>query len=312
VDVVAEQAAVAPFPSSRRGRDRYVTDLPVAVVSAVLAASTFLPWYKGPRGFGIHSSGWASGSWGPIILFLAAGSVALIALRRLGVRVGLPVDESLIHEAAGWVSLVGAVLMSRLRPGPEGLLTADYGVWIAIATAAVLIVLAGRMSPHAPLVVRPGWQKGRAGLIGIVVLGVIVAGSAVFGVTNNPKLRATGSVSDPLTGSVQGKVPDCAKGFPIPDDVKPQYGFGVGGTCQVQMTSTKSTKILTDEFRTGMKAKGWVFTEDQRQPGVWIFAITKPRCGTLAIVPAESGSIAAVGFTPCGTPSPTPRATASP
>jgi hypothetical protein len=282
------------------------------IVSAALAGSTFLPWYKGPSGFGIKATGWASGTWGPIIVFLALGSVVLIALRRIGVRVGLPVEESLIHEGAGWISLVGAVLMSRFRPGPKDLLTADYGVWIAIGAAAVLIVLAGRMSPHAPLHVRPGWQKGRAGLIGIVVLGIIVAGSAVFGVTNSPKLQATGSVSDPLTGSVRGKVPDCAKDFPLPEGIKPQYGFGVGGTCQVQMTSTKTTQVLIDEFRTLLRSKGWTFTEDQRQPGVWILAITKPRCGTLAIVPAEAGSIAAVGFTPCGTSSPSPRALGRP
>jgi len=309
VEVFAEQQPAVTRPVSSRGGDRYATDFPILIVSAMLAGSTFLPWYKGPAGFGIKATGWASGTWGPIVAFLALGSFALIALRRLGVRVGLPVEESLLHEAAGWISLVGAVLMSRLRPGPQDLLSTAYGAWIAIGAGAVLIVLAGRMSPHAPLHVRPGWQKGRAGLIGVIVIGIVVAGSAVFGVTNNPNLQATGGVADPLTGSVRGKIPECAKGFPLPQGMKPQYGFGTGPTCQLVMTSTKSPTVLIGEFRTLLTSKNWKFTED-RQPGV--FMITKPRCGTLVVVPANTGSTAAVGFSPCASPGAVPTGSSSP
>src|SRR5206468_5818725 len=54
VEVVSEAQPAPSAGAARRGRDRYATDLPTLVVSAALAASTFLPWYKGPKGFGIH------------------------------------------------------------------------------------------------------------------------------------------------------------------------------------------------------------------------------------------------------------------
>jgi len=299
----AEEKTTAPRPTGRRSTDRYATDLPILITSALLAGATFIPWYKGPRGFGLSVTGWASGSWGPLIAFLGLGSVALVVLRRLGVSVGLPVEESLLHEGAGWVALVGAVFKSRIRPGSAGLLSASYGVWIAIAAAAILIVLAGRMSPHAGLVLRTGWHKGKAGVIGIVVLGIVVAGSAVFGVTNSPTLQPTGgSPSDLFAGTVRGRMPDCAKGFPLPESIKPQYGFGTGSTCQAQLTSSRPPAEITAAFDSLLRTRGWTFTKITGAPGSTIFTITKPRCATLAVVPAESGSIAAVAFQPCPAP----------
>src|SRR5439155_16474868 len=122
-------AAATPIPGRDQGRraktESYGTDIPVAIMSALLAASAFLPWYKGPAGYRITSTGWGSGTWGPLIFFLGVGSLALVVLRRLGVTVSLPVEESLFHEGAGWVALVGAVIKSRFRPGPKGLLTAS-------------------------------------------------------------------------------------------------------------------------------------------------------------------------------------------
>jgi len=285
-------------PRARRAIDGYVTDIPIAIAAALLAASTFLPWYKGPAGFGIEATGWASGTWGPVIAFLALGSFVLVVLRRAGVTVSLPVEESLFHEGAGWISLVGAVIKTKFRPGSQGLLTASYGLWIAIGLSVVLIILAGRMSPHAPLVVRPGWHKARAGAVGVVVLAVVVAGSAVFGATNKASLTPHTS-TDQFSGTVRGKLPDCAKDFPLPPGVKPDYGFGSGSSCQVQLLSTKSSADLTAAFRAILRQNHYVFTEVTGAPGSTVFTITKPRCATLAVVPAETGSLAAVAFSIC-------------
>jgi hypothetical protein len=303
--IPAAEALVADR-RSRRGAERFATDIPVAVVAAMLAATTFLPWYKGPKGYGISATGWGSGTWGPLIFFLAAGSFALVVLRRVGVAVSLPVEESLFHEGAGWIALVGAVIKSRARPGQAGALTAAYGVWIAIGLAAVLIVLAGRMSPHAPLVVRPGWHKARAGIVGLLVLGVVVAGSAVFGAINTAKLTpASTGGGDVFGGTIQGKLPDCAKDFPLPPGLKPQYGFGTGPACQAQLTSTKPSADVAAAARAVLKQKKYVFTEDgHTSPDATIFTITKPRCATLVVVPAESGSLVALGYTACASPTP--------
>jgi hypothetical protein len=301
VDVYRVESAEAVPAAPRRGArgENFVTDLPIALVSLALAGVAFLPWYKGPKDFGLSSSGWASGTWGPLIFFLAVGSVVLVVLRRVGVGVSLPVEESLFHEGAGWISLVGAVIKSRARPGPEGLLTTSYGAWIAIGLAAVLIILAGRMSPHAPLVVRPGWHKARAGIIGIVILSVVVAGSAVFGATNK---ASTSTESGFLAGTVQGRLPDCADKFPLPPGVKPDFGFGTGTVCQAQLSSTKNSAVLTKEFRALLTKQKYTFTELTGAPGSTVFTITKPRCTTLAVVPSETGSLVAISFTSCQVP----------
>jgi hypothetical protein len=309
VEVFAEEEAAGPRPPTRRGTERYATDIPVLIVSALLAGLTFLEWYKGPPGFGISASGWASGTWGPIIFFLAIGSVLLVGQRRVGVDVSLPVDESLLHEGAGWVSLVGAVIKTRLRPGPEDLLRASYGVYITIGAAVVLIVLAGRMSPHAPFVVRPGWHRSRGGAMGIAVLAIVVAGSAVFGTINSVLLEPKGNPSDLLAGTVRGKLPDCAKGFPLTTGLKPQYGFGTGAACQAVLSSTKTPSQIAAEFRALLKSKNYVFTEGGTAGSV-ILTVTKPRCATLAVVPGDTGATVAVALTTCAPPQPTGRPTA--
>lgn len=300
------------FPSTegaRPGVDTYPTDIPIALATGLLAASVFLEWYKGPSGLDVSVSGWASGSLAPVILFLAAGSLVLVALRRLGVAVSLPVEESLIHEGVGWLSLVAAVVKSRLRPSVLTFgLTTSYGVWVAIGAAALLVVLAGRMSPRAPLVFRPGWHRGRAGTIGLVILLAVVAGSAVFGATNSPKLTADSTGNpDLFRGTVRNKIPDCAKGFPLPSGLKPEFGFDTATTCQAQLTSTQSSTAIIAAFKTTLAAAKWTFTEVKGAAGSSVFSITKPRCATLAVIPDRNGSLIAVSFTRCPSPTPTPR-----
>ena len=291
---------------ARRGTDSYATDIPIAIVSALLAASTFLPWYKGPQGYHITATGWGSGTWGPLIFFLGIGSILLVILRRAGVAVSLPIEESLFHEGAGWVALVGAVIKSRFRPGPKDFLTASYGVWIAIGIAAVLIVLAGRMSPHAPLVLRPGWHRTSAGAVGLVLLTVVAAGSALFGWVNTASLTQSASGGDAFAGTIKGKVPACAKSFPLPPGLKPQYGFDTQGACQVQFAAKGSSTDVTAAFRALFASKQYKYTEIAGAPGSVVFTITKPRCATLAVIPAERGSTVAIAVTPCALPTSSP------
>ena len=302
------QLEAPPVPERRRREvDSYPTDIPIALASALLAASAFFPWYTGPEGFGISVNGWESGTLGPAIVFLAGGSLALVLLRRLRVHVTLPVEESLAHEAVGWISLVAAVVKSRIRPTlAELVLTTSNRVFITIGAAAVLIVLAGRMSPRAPLVLQPGWHRGRAGTVGLLVLIIVIAGAAVFGATNSPTLTADSRLNpDAFRGTVRGRVPDCAREFPHPTGLTPQYGFDTGSSCQALLSSSQAPAPLVEAFRKTLAAARWKFTEDERAPGSVVFTITGPRCAILAVVPAEGGASVALAFTPCSSPSPT-------
>jgi hypothetical protein len=291
-----------PGPSRTTERpETYGADIPVALASALLGASVFLPWYTGPPGYGLSVSAWATGSWGPVILFLAAGSLLLVALRRVGLAVSLPIEESLVHEAAGWLALAAAVLKSRFRPGLEGLLL-SYGLWVGIGGAVLLIILAGRMSPHAPLVFRPGWHRGRAGKIGAVVLLAMIGGSAAFGMINTTPLVPKASVSN-VPGVITGRLPDCAKGFPVPSGVRPTQAFE--RPCQAQLSSDKTAADVTAAFDAALKQGGWTFTSAVQGPGATTFTLTKPTCGTLVVVGAQGGTIAIVAFGPCPTTQPT-------
>ena len=67
------------------------------------------------------------------MFFLGFGSLALVLLRRFGVRLSLPIEEALLHEFAGWIALAGGVIKSRYRPGAEGLLGISWGLWVGLA-----------------------------------------------------------------------------------------------------------------------------------------------------------------------------------
>jgi hypothetical protein len=190
-------------------------------------------------------------------------------------------------------------------------------VYVAVGVAAILIILAGRMQPHAPLHIRPGWHRAKAGALGIVVIVAVVAGATAFGIINKTELQQSADQNDLLTGTVRGKLPDCAKDFPMPKGLTPQYGFGSGAACQAQLSSTSSSQDVANAFRALLRTKQYVFSEVAGAPGSVILTITKPRCATLAVVPGpEKGSIVAIALTPCvpqtGSPRASPRATTSP
>ena len=290
-----------------RATDTYSEDIPIAIVSAALAASTFLPWYEGQSGIDASLSAWSSGTWGPIMFFLGVGSLALILLRRLGVRLSLPIEEALLHEVAGWLALAGGVIKSRYRPGPEGLLNISWGLWVGLVAAFVLAFLAGRMAPQAPLVRRPRWYREKGGALAAAVLLVVIAGSAVFGAINKMEpLGFTPTPSGEVPGLVRGRLPDCAGEFPVPSIVRPVQG--VEQPCQAHLQSDRPAAEVVAALRQSLQSAGYRVTVGETG-GTTTLNITAPTCATAAVVGTDQGTVAVVAFGVCASATPTPTPT---
>ena len=306
--VPAAGEPVAPWETDREPefqlvKEVYREDIPIAIVSAVLAASTFLPWYKGQGAFDVSVSAWSSGTWGPIISFLGVGSVLLIILRRVGVRLSLPFEEALLHEFAGWVALAGGVVKSRYRPGLEGLLGVSWGLWVGLGAAFLLAFLAGRMSPHAPLVRRPKWYRQKGGAIAALVLLAVIAGAAAFGTINSASLTDAPIDTGDLPGLVRGRLPDCAGSFPLPEIVKPVQG--VEQPCQAHLQSERPSAEVVAAMKDTLERAGWTVAVGETG-ATSTLTLTKPQCATVAVVVSDPGSVAVVAFGICSTPSPSP------
>lgn len=323
-------AATDAVPDETPLPERYPEDIAIIVVSAILAGSVFLPWYKLSSAFRqstVTASGWETGTWGPMILFLGLASLVVAGLRRANVRVGLPVADSHLHEGIGWAAIIGAVIKLRAVPKEQGIQMGwNWGIIVAIVAAFVLAFLAGRMSGSMPFTTIPGWFKGRAGKIGLAVLVLAVAGSAAFGVTQNisPYSLATdgGDGGDGGLGNsvLRDQFPKCAEGFPRPADAKPREGVEQRG--QISCVFTYATAMTPDEllkfYETELKKAGYTFTPiPSRGEGVGhAMTFTAPKCGSMSLQRAqgasESNVIVAVGG-PCPTarPGSTPTSTPS-
>jgi hypothetical protein len=288
-----------------RVKEVYREDIPIAIVAAALAASAFLPWYKGQSGFDVSVTAWSSGTWGPIMFFLGVGAFLLVVLRRAGVKLSLPFEEALLHELAGWVALAGGVVKSRYRPGAEGVLGISWGLWVGLGAAFALAFLAGRMSPHAPLVRRPKWYRQKGGAIGALILLIVVAGAAVFGTINKTApLGFTGVDLGNLPGVVQGRIPDCAGDFPLPAIVKPT--LGVEQPCRADFQSDRPVAEVAAAMKATLEQGGWAVAV--RETGaITTLTLTKPKCATAAVVAAEEGSVVVVAFGVCATQGATPE-----
>ncbi|MEX2554784.1 MAG: hypothetical protein WEB06_04030 [Actinomycetota bacterium] len=306
--VPASGEPVAPWETDRQpefhlAKEVYREDIPIAIVSAVLAASTFMPWYKGQGALDVGISAWSSGTWGPIMFFLGVGSLLLIILRRAGVRLSLPFEEALLHELAGWVALAGGVIKSRYRPGAEGLLGVSWGLWVGLGAAFLLAFLAGRMSPHAPLVRRPKWYRQKGGALAALLLLVVIAGAAVFGTMNSASLTGAPIDSGDLPGLVRGRLPTCAGAFPLPEIVKPVQG--VEQPCQAHLQSERSAEEVVAAMKDTLERAGWSVGVGESGTTSTL-TLTKPQCATVAVIEADQGSVALVAFGICATPSPSP------
>ncbi|MGH2727396.1 MAG: hypothetical protein ACRDKS_10555 [Actinomycetota bacterium] len=310
---VAAWETPAPADMQRRAKEVYREDIPIAIVSLILAGSTFLPWYKGAGSLDISVSAWQSGTWGPIIFFLGLGSFLLVALRRAGVALTLPFDEALVHEAFGWVSLAGGVIKSRWRPG-EGVLEIDrLGLFVGLAAAFALAFLAGRMAPHAAMVRRPKWYRSKAGSLGLLFIVALAAGAATFGSINETSLLGTPLPDGQYRAIVRGRLPDCAGEFPLPAIVKPLQGVEAP-SCLAHLQSDKPPDQVVAAIKTTLSEAGWTVTEGDTTAANTTLNVSEPRCATIGVVgggPGQ-GSIAIVAFGVCTTPSPSPSGQPSP
>lgn len=305
-----------PAEPERSRAARYSGDLLVALLAAALAAATFLPWYKtvvpaGATGVkSIGASGWATGTWGPVIFFLCLASVALIGLRRLGVKVSLPVEEPLVHEAVGWVSVIGVVIKSRAIPDFSAFAqeTRSLGIWVALGAAFVLAILAGRMSPRASVVLLPGWYRGTAGVTGAAVLLIAIGGGVGLGFVNDaggvsaPKVERPSEVKADI--APKGTLHRCARGFPIPAgftiDESSSRKAGNFEVCIVTLSSKQDVKKLNPVVQSALKKAGWKFNVIAATDVLVQLELKAPSCGTVFLSPPRT-------FTP-----PSPGASPSP
>jgi len=281
-------------------------ELLVGLAAALLAASTFLPWY---RSFGEYDiSGWASGTWGPVVFFLGLAGVAIIGLRRVGVAVAFPVSYSLLLEGIGWASVLG-LLIKRFRT-PEtfdvvGVSTnpLKMGFWVALVAAVAIAMLASRLSRNAPIVVLPGWFHSKAGKLGAAVLALAIAGGAAFGLMNDAGealaaargdsgsfLGQDGSVQDGTQPDIEQGLPACVKdlGFTTPDGVTATQGFSseANGICTAQFTSKKKLDDVANVFLASMRQAGWTVEALEGSTGAAtarLFSVSAPICGTVQI-----------------------------
>lgn len=284
-----EPKAAAFEPGIEHRRD----DIWVAIAAAVLGASAFLPWYE-PRAATTTFSAWATGFWGPVIFFLALGSLALVVLRRLNVSVALPYPESLVHEAGGWLAALAAILKAKFVPAgldrADGLFRIPWAAILAIVAGLALALLAGRISGKAPIVSIPGWYRGRSGKIGAVLLALVIGAGAAFAVTNSPDPGGagdgTGTTKSGTSQTIRGKVPDCAKSFPLPPELalKPIQGTDQPQACVVIFESTKKPEDIASVYRSALQAAGWKFTSAGAIKGAITYELKSPRCGRFTVV----------------------------
>jgi len=297
-------------------------ELFVAIACAVLAASVFLPWY----GTLISSqSGWASGTWGPVVFFLALAGIAIVALRRMKVPVSFPYDHSLVLEGIGWVSVV-FTFIKRFRPPHIGTIAAGqkYGIIVAMFAAVAVALLGGRVSSAASLVQRPGWLKDRGGKTGALVLAISIALGAVFAFANGGEPGAPKPIANNQSVPKTFKgLPPCAtkQRFPTPAGVKATQGQEVTATgsqlsfCFAVFTSSLPAKTVFDRFKAALTANGWKYIATKTTSAVSAgLTLTSPQCGTVAIqqppkpttgskAPKVSTTISAY-FSKCSIPAP--------
>jgi hypothetical protein len=280
-------AAFDEPPQIERPRDEALLGL----ACAVLVASVFFPWYK--LGTVRSVTGWASGTWGPVVLFLALAGLGVVALRRVRVAVVFPVDHSLVLEAIWWVS-VAAIVVKRFFP-PKiqflGGLGSTWGFFVAMFAALAVALLGGRVSTGSPFVVRPGWFAGRAGKLGAGLLVVALAAGAAFGFTNSSEPKQGSAQQAPVVApqTKQGKgLGPCAAQvrFPVPSGVTAKNWFAqtTGQTqfCAQILEAKLPVERVVSLYKVALRKAGWGFSQVANQYAKSSFSLTKPRCGTLS------------------------------
>src|SRR5437588_2381589 len=186
-EVPALLEAALPRPAVPSKESAPVVDKPwaevgVGIFAVLLAGSVFLPWYHNALA---TVTGWSSGTWGPVIFFLALAALAIVVLRRAQVPVAFPVESPLVVEAIGWICVIGLILKRYFQPVVFGAKLPSAGwIFASLACALGLAILAGTASSNTAFVLRPRWFSGKPGWIGSAVLAIALAGGLAMGFTN--------------------------------------------------------------------------------------------------------------------------------
>jgi hypothetical protein len=291
-----------PAKGSPPAIDRPAIELGVAGFAALLAGSVFLPWYHNVPG---TVSGWASGTWGPVIFFFAVAVVAIVLLRRQGIAVSFPVEPTLVVEAIGWVCVLGVIAKRFFPPKAFGYkLPTDGWLFVSLALALGLALLAGMSSSNAAFVLRPSWWKSTGGKIGTAILVIALAGGLTFGLTNTavsttiPQVKAN-------PPAVQSKgLPPCAKriNLPTPDGYTAVLGSEIPSIshCAVQFSSSLPLQIAFTRFVAALRGAGWTVQAGRSSSNYRLAALTGRTCGSLTVaVTQPKVLVALVNLSPC-------------
>jgi hypothetical protein len=304
--------APTPVPVTTDGPtvvDHPRQEMIAGALALLLAASTFLPWYKAGTA---TLSGWAGGRFGPIVTFLALGAVAIVGLRKLGKAVSFPLDHALILEGIGWVCTLG-ILASNLMPPKLGYAATSRNsmLFVSLLLAVGLALFAGRISSGAPFVMRPGWFGSVAGKLGAAILIIALGAGAAVGFVVNKDPSVTTPTANPSNAPkpVAG-LPPCIKQykFPIPQGVKAINGYpNIGGQCIAFLSTKLSMLTVYSRYQSALKSSSWKFTKGPVAKGQTFrsLTLTKPRCGLVTIA-ASKGKVVQfyVNLRECTPPSP--------
>ena len=285
-----------PQPVERPG-----IELLVGVAGLLMALGTLLfSWYdRGP--FLGKVKGIASGDLGPVVFFLGLAAAAIVGLRAMRKPIVFPLETPWILEGIGWLS-VALLFIKRVLLKPTAADPDTTGWLIAFVPAVALALLGGYTSTHAPFVVKPGWQRSRAGKLGAGILIVAVLGGLIVGFTVKPAepKRATAPVS------VKG-TPACGKTFPKPAGLTPVTGTTAdfppnGELCSMTLSSTLTPAQVFSRYDAAFKKAKWTYTVPQRGTSKlpsWKIQISKPVCGTVTIQNVAKGSSVTALTAPC-------------
>jgi len=299
---------VAPAKESPQIVDQPWAELGSGVFAVLLAGSVFLPWYHSSPG---NVSGWSSGTWGPIIFFLSLAALAIVILRRAGVAIAFPVESPLVVEGIGWACVIGLILKRYLQPiAFDAKLPSDGWIFVSLACALGLALLAGMASKNTAFVMRPRWFTGKPGWIGIVVTAVALAAGITIGLTNTsvPVASPTVIKPGPQPSRIRG-LPPCATKLhlPTPAGFTAYIGYDSSSECIATWFSTFGLNQAYSRYTGALKTAGWTVTDGQARPEGRTGSLKGRGCGSASAATqplnGRTRVIVSVIVYPCSTPS---------
>jgi len=276
---------VEPSKPSAPLVDKPWAEVGVGVFAALLAGSVFLPWYHNALA---TVSGWSSGTWGPIIFFLALAALAIVVLRRVQVSIAFPVEAPLVVEAIGWICVIGLILKRYFQPTVFGTKLPSAGwIFASLACALALAILAGTASSNTAFVLRPRWFGGRPGWIGTAVLAVALAGGLALGFTNTSVPAAAPVKPGPQPSQIRG-LPNCAKrlNLPTPQGFTAYVGYE-STTCIATWYTSFTLSQAYSRYTAALRAARWIVTDGQQKTGGRTAALRGPACGNASVASAR-------------------------